>query len=94
MLTRFYLGFGNRAEVEVIPTDSSSESAILEMITTINRMLEARRADERITRENFERFTATKVPLVAVDGVLFFVGVIPSNEQLSRALEIMAKSAE
>ena len=95
MLTRLYLGFGDRADVEVHIVDPSADSAtVSETIDSLNRMLEARREDVRVTRENFEEFMSDNVPLIAVDGVLFFVGVIPSDQQMARALEIMSKSTE
>ena len=94
MLARLYLGFGDRADVQLSQIDTSSEASIAETIDTLNEMLEARKADERVTRDNFEQFLARRSPLIAVDGVLFFVGVIPTDKQMSRALEIMSKSAD
>ena len=94
MLTRLYLGFGDRADIQVVPLDSSTEDSISQAIDTLKPMLEARRADVQLTKENFEEFISKNVPLIAVDEVLFFVGVIPSDEQMARALDIMSKSSE
>jgi hypothetical protein len=95
MLTRLYLGFGDKADVEVHIVDPSADWAtVSETIANFNRMLEARREDVRVTGENLEEFMSDNVPLIAVDGVLFFVGIVPSDRQMARALEIMSKTSE
>ena len=91
MLTRLYLGFGDQADIELRVLDLSTEVSRGTTIEELTRMLEARRAEVQLTEENLEEFLGSHSPLIAVDGVLFFIGVIPTNTQVQRALEIMSK---
>ena len=91
MLTRLYLGFGDQADIELRVLDISTEASRATTIEELKRMLEARRAEVQVTKENLEEFLSSHSPLIAVDGVLFFIGVVPTDTQVQRALEIMSK---
>ena len=94
MLTRLYLGFGDRADVELHVVDTQHEPVLTETVDTLNRMLAARKEDARVTKETIEEFMSQRAPLIGVDDVLFFVGVVPTNRQMERALDIMSRSPE
>ena len=91
-LARIPEKYFDQAEVRVF--DSSTEDQITETIKTLNVMLQEKREDIRFDRENFQTFIARKAPLIAVDGLLFFIAEIPSDSKLERALEIAAKLKE
>ena len=90
-LKRIPLKYDESVRLRIV--DSSTKSSMSKNIDTLNRMLEEKREEMRVNSENFAIFMAQKAPLIAIDGLLFFTGDVPSDEKLQRAMEITDKLA-
>jgi len=80
------------ADIKIRTVDSRTSASVSKTIDVLNRLLEAKREDIRVSRDTFAAFMSRWAPLVVVDGVLFFMGNTPSDDEMARALEIMSKS--
>ena len=88
-LERMTRKYGDTVKLRVVVPNT--DKAISKTIDTLNGMLEAKHEDIRVNREDFETFMCEKGPIIAVDGLLFFMREVPTDDRIERALEIATK---
>lgn len=86
LLEHVSTAYGGKVAVRV--ADYTSLASIQASLAELNRILEANHEDLRVTLENLELVFAQVAPIVAIDGVLAFVGKSPGEEELMHALEL------
>ncbi|MDY6834770.1 MAG: hypothetical protein SVY53_08255 [Chloroflexota bacterium] len=80
-------------DIRIRTVDSKTKASVGKRVEVINKLLEAKREDIRVSEDSFLAFMSKWTPLIVIDGVLFFMGSIPSNQQMERAFEIMTKAS-
>ena len=85
-LDRISAKYGDSVKLRVVVPNT--EKAISKTIDALNGMLEAKHDEIRVNREDFDTFMCEKTPIIAVDGLLFFMREVPTDDRMERALEI------
>ena len=92
VIAGFQRDYADRAEVKVAFYDG--ETAILEAIAAINRLLESGGEEIRVNPDNFELFMSLAAPLVAIDDMFAFIGGAPTALELSGVFEMVTNGKE
>jgi len=85
LLSHFAIRHAETADVEI--ADYSSLVSIEKSVAALNRILQANGEALRATLENLDLVFSQIAPILAIDGVLAFVGKTPSGAELIEALE-------